>query len=245
MGTKSDAFEESTKIKSSAEIDEMLRDAATNRPATFEDDYDEDDFDAHTQIGNVQELVARSAIPDEPPPPLVVGRASTNVIRRATTPNMVARSSNVMAAVMPQGSMPNLPLPAAKTDDEAFAAWDDFDDTSQKAEPIPAADPIPAAEPIWEQAEPSTLVATPPPPAIAMPPINMYEEAPVVYAPVVQAPVVEALAPQTTTVRRKLPVAVVAWVVLLLVTISVGTMSYMRIKQLEGELASARAQINR
>jgi hypothetical protein len=212
VGTKSNELEESTKIRSSAEIDEMLRAAGVSPSVPSDDDYD--DFDAHTQIGNVQELAARSmSIEDEP---AIIPRASSNVIRRTTSPHVVARSTKDLPAVMPMSSNSELPLPAPpKTDDDAFAPWEDqFEEQLE-------------ATPIVEMPEPSTLVGTPPPP---IKPSIIVEEAPV---PIVLA------APTPSKLRW----GIVAWVVLLLVTISVSTLGYMRITQLEQELASAKAQL--
>ena len=202
MGTKSDElYEEATKVKSPAEIDEMLRQArsgsgsSSSEPPPFHGDQD---FEAHTQIGQLSELARQSLMVEDPVPPPVMPRASANVIRRATSPHPVARASAVMAAV-PAGSLPDM----AKTDDEevAFEPWTEF------------------AEPVAPQQTGPTL--TEPTPSVA-------------------PPAIEAVA----SVQSKIRVGLVAWVVLLLVTIGVGTMGYMRITELENELAMAKAALH-
>lgn len=220
MGTKSNELEESTMIRSSAEIDEMLRNAAAAQAPV-------DDLDAHTQIGNVSDLIARSAIPE--PTPVVAPRASTNVIRRATTPHPLVRASAVMAVVKPQEPEPPRP---AKVDDDAFdpwndAPWDDAPEVQVKA----------AAPTVAKTEEPVAA------PSVEEPVEEPLEE--ISADEMVEEPVVEPAAVPTPTPWLTMRLGVIAWVVLLLVTISVGTMSYLRIAALEAELATTRAQLNR
>ena len=97
--------EESTKIHSASELNEMVRQAKSEPTAEFEDD-------EHTMIGNSQELAARSmSVPDAPPAP----RASSNIIRRT-------------GAVMPVRPTSEPPPESDVIDldeDAAFAPWDD------------------------------------------------------------------------------------------------------------------------
>lgn len=191
MGTKFDEFEESTKVKSAAEIDEMLRQASVTREPREE----VDEFECHTQIGHVAELVARTAIPDDEPP---VAPTSSNVIRRSA-PIAAVRPSAVIRAV---GSANDVPV-AVTEEDVAFEPWDEAP-VHRPSTPIP----LPLAAP-----EPSAQVK--------------------VAAP---APIAHA--------RSGVRWGVVAWVVLLLAMMGAGTMGYMKIAELEQELAMTKSALD-
>jgi hypothetical protein len=199
VGTKRDEFEESTKIKSSAEISEMLRNAGV----AADDSHDDFEHDVHTQVGNIAELIAKSReMGDEP----VAVRATSNVIRRTVTPIAIER-----VAIGSQSDIPQ------KTDDEAF-------EEMLGAAPQPAADVDVEVDATIE--EPRIALPLPPPPqSIEMPAIRPL--------PMPEAP------------KSRMQWGAVAWVVLLLATLGLGTMSYMKITQLENELASAREQLKK
>ena len=199
MGTKRDEFEESTKIKSSAEISEMLRNAGV---ADLHDDDDNDDFekDVHTQVGNIAELIAKSKEIDDAP---VIARSS-NIIRRTQTPIAIER-----VAVGSQSDIP------AKSDDEAFE------------EMLGAVPEVEAKDDVEVEAPRESRLVLP------------------LTAPrSVEMPVIRPL-PMPEVPTSKWRWGAVAWVVLLIATIGLGTMSYMKITQLENELASAREQLKK
>ena len=183
MGSKRNEFEESTKIKSSAEISEMLRSAGVSNDSSHEDF----EHDVHTQVGNIAELIAKSREMGDPP----AVRASSNVIRRTQTPVAIER-----VAIGSQSDIPQ------KTDDEAFE------------EMLGAA---PATQDVEVDATIDERIALP----LPAPPKSI------------------------ETPKSKWRWGAVAWVVLLLATIGLGTMSYMKIAQLEDELASARQQLKK
>jgi hypothetical protein len=197
VGTKRDEFEESTKVKSSAEISEMLRNAGVQ--VEPEDDFESD---AHTQVGNISELIAKSREMGDVP---ASTRASANVIRRTQTPIAIER-----VAI---GSQSDIPAKTDdKTDDEAF---EEMLSAAPQAQPEVEVD-------LEVEADVEEPLALPPPPSGEM----------LVVRPMPQI-----------AVAAKTRWGVIAWVVLLLVTIGLGTMSYMKIAQLEDELAMTRAQI--
>ena len=201
MGTKRDEFEESTKIKSSAEISEMLRNAGVQDD---DDDDGSDDFekDVHTQVGNIADLIAKSKeMGDEPVP------ARSNIIRRTQTPIAIER-----VAIGSQSDIPR------KTDDEAF-------------EEMLGEAPVAAKQDDVEveiEAQPESRIELP----LRAPPRS------------VEIPAVRPI-PMPEPPKSKWGWGAIAWVVLLVVTIGLGTMSYMKISQLEDELASAREQLKK
>jgi hypothetical protein len=207
VGTKRDEFEESTKIKSSAEISEMLRNAGV---ATDDDDDGSDDFesDVHTQVGNIAELIAKSKEMGDLP---VVARSSTNIIRRTQTPIAIER-----VAIGSQSDIPS------KTDDEAF---EEMLGAPAAVETKQAKDDLEVE--IDGDVPRESRIALP----LPAPPRSM--ELPVIRPlPVVAEP-------------KKWRWGAIAWVVLLIATIGLGTMSYMKIAQLEDELAVAREQLKK
>jgi len=219
VGTKIDEFEESTKIKSSHEINEMLRNAAA-RPEPIFNDEDSGGFgnDAHTQVGNIQDLIAKSK-EVEPPPP-VVPRASTHVIRRASSPVVIERPA--------LGSQSDFPPPS---DDDAFREYDAPAAGPDLAAPI-AFDALESAGNEATIDEPQMLPSMPvgrplplPPPPTSMP------------MPVVRNFTQEQ--PRPTQLRW----GAIAWVALLVVTMATATLSYLKISELQQDLADARAQL--
>ena len=215
MGTKTERFEESTKIRSSDEMDELLR-QARSRPVMLDDD-GADEFEEHTKIGPVHELAAQSmTVPDDTPP--AMPRASTKNVVRRTSSHVVARSSDVMPVVRAAGSLAEMTPPA--TDEDAFEPWD------ESAEPAEAAPPAPPARDSF--AEPPALDA---PPAIAA---SIAE--PPAMLPVMRADAAPAL-------RRGMRWGVVAWVVLLLTMVGTGSFAYLKIAALEDELAMTRSAL--
>jgi len=123
--------EESTKIHSASELDEMVRRAKSDPAQDFEND-------EHTMIGNSQELAARSmSVPDAPPAP----RASNNIIRR----------TGVVTVARPTSEPPATSdvVELTPDEDDAFAPWDD---AGQRTSPQ-SADQLRAA---LEEAAPST-----------------------------------------------------------------------------------------
>jgi hypothetical protein len=199
VGTKRDEFEESTKIKSSAEISEMLRNAGV---AVDDDGSDDFEKDVHTQVGNIAELIAKSKEIDDAP---VVARSS-NIIRRTQTPVAIER-----VAIGSQSDIP------AKTDDEAFEEM------------------LGASPASTDDVEVDVEGDAPRESRLALP----------LTAPrSVEMPVVRLL-PLPEVPKSKWGWGAFAWIVLLIATIGLGTMSYMKITQLENELASAREQLKK
>jgi hypothetical protein len=100
------SVDESTKIHSASELNEMVRRAKSEPAPEFEDD-------EHTMIGNSEELAARSmSVPDAPPAP----RASSNIIRR---------TGPMRAPSEPAPASPADVVELEPDEDDAFAPWDD------------------------------------------------------------------------------------------------------------------------
>ena len=216
---KSDAFEESTKIHSSSELDEILRQART-RPVMQDDDDIEGSFEEHTRIGPVAELVAQSmTIEDQTPPPIAAPRTSTKNVVRRTAPVPVVQPPEMMP-VRAAGSLSEM-TPPAPTDEDAFEPWDAMDAAPLEVAPV-IAPPVFEA-PVVEDVAPPTMIDAPRPMAMPM--------------PAVIAKPVEVPAP------KKLRWGAVAWVVLLVVMMGAGTMAYMRITALEEELAMTKSAL--
>jgi hypothetical protein len=179
-------FEESTSVRSSSDLDEIVRKA---KEAPQEDpeklpEFAQFDDDEHTAIGQMADLAASMKLP-EPVAPL----PSANVVRRRTNPAMpVARISEPMAAVRasspviarassPMAIVPE-PAPAhtASIDDDLDAAFADpmFEALGPLAEsarrdPHPTEEVVPQPhEP--EPHEPEPPAAKAPPRPIAWPP---------------------------------------------------------------------------
>ena len=251
MATKSPQFEESTKIHSSDELDDMLRKASRQKSALNEDDYD--NFEEHTIIGPAQELAAKSmAVAEEPAPAPTPIRASTkNIVRRTGPVPVVARSSDVMPAVRAAGSLSELtpPPPPAPTDDDAFAPWDAFDkpdvDAASAVE-SPVERPTVEAPPLDR---PSQDIEPPPvEPMTAAPAENTSHEIDTPALDVMSMPTLPTLPPVVKHAVVEQPVkkmrwGAIAWVMLLLVTIGAGSMAYMRIAELEHELAMTKSAL--
>ena len=206
MGTKLDEFEESTKIKSSHEISEMLRNAAARPEPVYEDEDSGGFGDVHTQVGNIQDLIAKTKEADPPP---VVARSSTHVIRRASSPVMIERPA--------LGSQSDIPPPS---DDDAFAEYD------APSEAAPAV-------------ENEATIDEPPPMMQSMPVGRPFPlPAPTPSMPI---PVVQMQQPQPTRLRW----GAIAWVALLVITMATATLSYLKISELQQDLADARAQLKK
>ena len=214
MATKRGAFEESTKVHSSEELDDILRKART-QPSRSLDEDDYDDFEERTIVGPAQELAAKSVT--TPDPDDVVARPSTKNVVRRTGPVEVPRASGVMPVVRAAGSASELALPPPKSDDDAFEPWDDFEQPGDK----PSADP----EPVVEAA--SSIVVEP-----AAPTSIVVEEAPQPVA-----------APVTVPARQSMRWGVVAWFVLLATMLGSGGFAYWKILELEHELALTRSAL--
>ena len=206
MGTKRDEFEESTKIKSSAEISEMLRNAGVDL-----DSNDDFEHDVHTQVGNIAELIAKSKEMGDVP---VAARSSTNIIRRTQTPIAIER-----VAIGSQSDIPS------KTDDEAFEEMLADAPVDEREAPKEAAPEEVEDVEVEGVRESRLALPLPAPRSVEMPVVR-------------PLPMIE---PPKSTWRW----GAIAWVVLLIATIGLGTMSYMKIAQLEDELASAREQLKK
>jgi hypothetical protein len=178
VGSKRDEFEELTKVRSAAEIDEMLR-------STTAEAHDDFEHDAHTKVGNIDR------------------RASSPVIGAT-----VGRNTPVLGVTRAAGSQSEIePATKAKSDDAAFDEMQ-MEPTSERT--------------FGEKALPLALPA---------PPISG------------QIPVAAKLpdAPRTQSVRW----GIVAWFALLAIMIGVGSVGYIRIKQLEDQLAAAKTKLER
>lgn len=195
MGTKRDQFEESTKVRSAEEIDEMLRSASA--AAEPHDDFE---HDAHTKVGNIDELVAQTRARTADPVPPTASRP--NVVRRASSP--VLGSTTPPLGMRAAGSQSE--LAPVKSDDAAFDEM--IGESSDRT--------------FGEQALP--LALPPPPQSMPMPVIAKLPDA-----------------PRAQGVRW----GVVAWFALLAIMIGVGSVGYIRIKQLEDQLAAAKTKLER
>lgn len=222
MATKRGAFEESTKVHSSSELDDILRKART-QPSRSLDEDDYDDFEERTIVGPAQELAAKSLTTPDPDQPIAARPSTKNVVRR-TGPVEIPRASGAMPAVRAAGSASELAVPPVKTDDDAFEPWDDFDGPGDKA-PVAAAEP--EREPV-DEAAPSSVVVTE---AEASPSI-VVEEAPQPVA-----------APITMPARKGMRWGVVAWFVLLVAMLGSGGFAYWKILELQHELALTRSAL--
>ncbi|MBA2541503.1 MAG: hypothetical protein H0V17_17810, partial [Deltaproteobacteria bacterium] len=220
--------EESTKIHSASELDEMVR-RAKSEPALNEFDDDE-----HTMIGNSQELAERSMkVPDEAPAP----RASSNIIRR-TGPVMVVRAASEPAPVPALGIqtevVQELDVDELDVDeDAAFAPWDGM---GQRTSPQSANELVAALEEVVPKSLPDVAV----PSSIATARVDGVVRAPVeapqprvearVPAPIVMVPPVDIASQGRLRIDRIVAIAVA---VVLIVVIAFG---YRRISALEDEL---------
>jgi hypothetical protein len=207
VGSKRDEFEESTKVRSAAEIDEMLR-------STTAEPHDDFEHDAHTKVGNIDELVAKTRARTNDPIP-VTPRA--NVVRRASSPVMgatVGRNTPVLGVTRATGSQSENESTAAKTKSDD-AAFDEMQIDEQAPERT-------SERTFGEKALPLALPA--PPLSMAMPVLAKLPDAPK---------------------HRGVRWGIVAWFALLAIMIGVGSVGYIRIKQLEDQLAAAKTQIER
>src|SRR5688572_6472609 len=181
-------------------MDQMLREAKTCSLFEVDDDDDPkfDDFDACTQIGNVNDLVAQTRVPDPAP---VIPRASTNVIRRTTPlPFAAVRPSSEMPVVRAQGSLSDIQAPVVD-EDAAFAAWDE-------------SAPLTPVVPLTEI------------PIEATPTVDSVVTAVVEAAPIeITAPPI-VLPPMAIPEKAQWRWGAIAWVVLLIASISMGVLAY-------------------
>jgi hypothetical protein len=211
VGSKRDEFEESTKVRSAAEIDEMLRSTSAESAEPHEDF----EHDAHTKVGNIDELVAQTRA--RTADPTVRPGAARNVVRRASSPVIgasVGRNTPSLGVTRATGSQSEIEPADAKTksDDAAF-------DEMQIDEAPP------------ERTSERTFGEKAMPLALPAPPVSA------------QMPVAKKLpdAPRSQSVRW----GVVAWFALLAIMIGVGSVGYIRIKQLEDQLAAAKTKLER
>jgi hypothetical protein len=205
VGTKRNDFDESTKVRSAAEIDEMLRSATPEAHEDFE-------HDAHTKVGNIDELVAQTRARTADPIPVT---PRPNVVRRASSPVIgatVGRNTPVLGVTRAAGSQSEIePAAKPKSDDAAFDEMLD----GTPAEPT-------SERTFGEKAMPLALPA--PPMSGSMAAVKKLPEA-----------------PRTQGVRW----GIVAWFALLAIMIGVGSVGYIRIKQLEDQLAAAKTKLER
>lgn len=221
MSTKLDEFEESTKIKSSHEINEMLRNAAARPEPIFENEDSGGFGDVHTQVGNIQDLIAKSKEADPPPP--VVARSSTHVIRRASSPVVIERPA--------LGSQSDVPPPS---DDDAFAEYD-----APQAAPIEF-DALDSAANVEAEATSKGRLAMIDEPMVLSTPVGRPLPLPAP-APSMPMPVIRVEQKQPTQLRW----GAIAWVALLVITMATATLSYLKISELQQDLADARAQLKK
>ena len=177
--------EESTRIRSQSELDAMVRKSRSESVPEEDIDDNNDDFEEHTKVGKLDELVARTkAAP--------ATQTSANVIRRGSSPVMVAPPRAV-------GSQTD--IREDKRDEDAFEEFDEPAETAQTfgdtEKPLPLrAPPVSTRMPALEQS--------------SMP-----------------------------VVRSNVRWGVIAWFALLALMIGIGSVGYLRIKQLESQLAAA------
>jgi hypothetical protein len=141
-----------------------------------------------------------------------------------------------MPAVRAAGSGSELTVPPAKTDDDAFEPWDDFEAAPSKTPSAP-----PAPELVRAIAAPSVVVEAP-----IEEPVDERIEAPpsiVIEEPAPPQPAQVAPANVTPAKRSGMRWGVAAWFVLLAAMIAGGGFAYMKILDLEHELALTRSAL--
>ena len=220
------SFEESTKIHSASELDEMVRRAKSEPAVEFEDD-------EHTMIGNSEELAARSmSVPDAPPAP----RASSNIIRRTGA----VRATSEPSPVASQADVIEL-----EPDDDAFAQWDDAGQRTSPQSPDQLLAALKGVTPatVTNPETPARVEVTPrvAPQAVEAkikggqtPAVEASLRSPLVMMP----PSVEVT--KGTTLRVDRIVGIVAIALL----IGVIVLAYRRISSLEDELAATKAALD-
>lgn len=207
-------------MRSAAEIDEMLR-------STTAEPHDDFEHDAHTKVGNIDELVAKTRARTADPIPVT---PRPNVVRRASSPVLgatVGRNTPALGVTRAAGSQSEIEPVAAKSDDAAFDEMQIDEGAAETARPSRnTTDEQPP-----ERASERTFGEKALPLALPAPPSSK------------QLPVVAKLpdAPRTQGVRW----GIVAWFALLAIMIGVGSVGYIRIKQLEDQLAAARTKLER
>jgi hypothetical protein len=195
--SKREEFDESTKVRSAAEIDEMLRSASA--AAEAQEAHDDFEHDAHTKVGNIDELVAQTRARTADPIPVT---PRPNIVRRASSP--VIGATTPAQGTRAAGSQSEIAKEAPRSDDDAF---DDMQVPSRKSDRT-----------FGEKALPMPLPA---PPLSAELPVAKLPTAPV----------------------RGVRWGVVAWFALLAIMIGVGSVGYIRIRQLEDQLTAAKAKL--
>ena len=228
MATKRpiEAFEESTRVHTSDQIGKILEQAQARLLASEEVNRDFEDVQEHTMVGNSQELAKQA-----------MRSVTANVVKRSTLTNL--------PAVRAQGSANELrPPPVAATDDDAFGEWDesvtkkptppesqdvDIDDIDNVIASMPE---TPAEAPVIEA-----------PPRLADMPVVVEPEVETVVHK--RGAVQEVVAPEPTAApkRKSTRWGVVAWFALLAAMIGAGSMAYLKINELERDLAAAHAQL--
>lgn len=199
MGAKRDEFEESTKVRSAAEIDEMLRSASAS--AEVPEANEDFEADQHTKVGNIDALVAqtRARTGDLVP-------RTPNIVRRDSQPVLPAVGRNTPTfGTRAAGSQSEI-VKEAKSDDAAFDEMlDEPKRDSQRT--------------FGEKAQPMPLPA--PAQSARMPVATKLPAAP----------------------QKGVRWGVIAWFALLAIMIGVGSVGYIRIKQLEEQLAAAKTKL--
>jgi hypothetical protein len=187
-------MEESTKIHSASELDEMLH--KSRSPSEVDEE--------RTMIGNSQELAARSmSVPDDRQ---VATRASSNLVPR-TGPSPIVPAPPV--------------LPADVVDeDDAFAPWDDAQQRTAPQGPpdeLVAALKEPTAHPGWPPPSPPS-----PPPRMLDAPMPMPMPMPMPVPMQMPMLVQPHVAPNAHAPRSRVTVILVAVIVALLIGGVVG-----------------------
>lgn len=257
-GTFSKEFEEHTAIRSSEDLNEILRQAQEKSPPSRNEFADEE----HTAISSSQELAAKSMkVPDEVTPAPVI-KSSANVVRRTNPAMPAVRLSETMPAVRASGSMPAMTAAdvrasspsldgaraasPAPTDDELLDAA--FADppaaaAAQEVAPAPAPQPtapVPVANPAAMFARAPT--PTPPPMPHAAPlPLSAprAQSAPMAPFDLGAPPVAEESGKRE---RAHWRLFAIAWILLLGIGAASGFFAYSRVSQAQRRAASAEAE---
>lgn len=249
-GTFSKEFEEHTAIRSSEDLDEILRQAQEKSAPSRNEFADEE----HTAISSSQELAAKSMkVPDEVAPAPVI-KSSANVVRRTNPAMPAVRLSETMPAVRASGSMPAMTAADVRASSPSL-------DGARASSPPPTDDELldaafadpPAAVAAQEVApapamvNPAAMFAraptpTPPPMPHAAPlPLSAprAQSAPMAPFDLGAPPVAEDSGKRE---RAHWRLFAIAWILLLGIGAASGFFAYNRVSQAQRRAASAEAE---
>lgn len=251
-------FDESTKVHSSEQLDEILRQAQA-REAEDPNDVNRDfeDYAESTRIAPSEEIArAMTEAGGKLAMPAVGRVATTNVVRRSSS-HIIARASDQMPSVRGSAEIERAPTPPP-TDDDAFGEWDaDAPKAAREPGDEPPSEKVTAkTQPLIERipfeamrpSEDLPLIGEPPalPPiaevtrpsgSISIPPINV----PRISRPTPMPMPMPVLEPETRGWRLRW--GVLAWAALLAISIGVGSVAFIKIRRLERELAVTKIQL--